>query len=183
MRASSMRRSSASRPAIPTASAGRPRTDTRSNVARDYVLDCSGRAGVIARHGLRRTDAPYRTLAIVAEWECDDWPPSEHTLHHDRKLPRRLGVVGAALATRRQCTVMIEARSTRPATPRSASVLHERELAKSTALRARLANARRVSAPWTCDASIYDCVRAADGPRRFSSAMPRRSSNRCRRPA
>src|SRR5439155_13763804 len=30
-------------------------------------------------------------------------------------------------------------------------------------LPARLASARRISQPWSCDASLYDCVRAADG--------------------
>src|SRR5262245_61859101 len=44
-----------------------------------FVLDCSGRAGIVARHGLRRANAGYRTLAIAAEWECRDWPAAERT--------------------------------------------------------------------------------------------------------
>src|SRR5205823_2389346 len=44
-----------------------------------HVLDCSGRAGVVARRGWRRADARYRTLAITAEWECPDWPEDERT--------------------------------------------------------------------------------------------------------
>jgi hypothetical protein len=41
--------------------------------------------------------------------------------------------------------------------------LYEHELAKAPGLRARLADARRITAPWTCNASIYDAHRAADG--------------------
>jgi hypothetical protein len=36
------------------------------------------------------------------------------------------------------------------------------ELAKTSWLRARLAGASQIGAPWTCDASIYDCTQAAD---------------------
>jgi flavin-dependent dehydrogenase len=125
-----------------------------------YVLDCSGRAGVIARHGMRRTDAPYRTLAIVAEWECDDWPPEEHTCTTIESYSEGWAWSVPLSATRRQCTVMVGP----PKGGRHVRSIYESELAKTTALRARLAGARQVSAPWTCDASMYDCVRAADGP-------------------
>ena len=135
-----------------------------------YVLDCSGRAGVIARHGMRRTDAPYRTLAIVAEWECDDWPPEEHTCTTIESYSEGWAWSVPLSAKRRQCTVMIEKKGSGvflrnlKKDSRPLFTLYESELAKTTALRARLANARRVSAPWTCDASLYDSMRAAEGP-------------------
>jgi flavin-dependent dehydrogenase len=132
-----------------------------------YVLDCSGRAGVIARHGLRRSDAPYRTLAIVAEWECDDWPPEEHTCTTIESYSEGWAWSVPLSAVRRQCTVMIQKGARvgpAEAGPHVLLARYEHELAKATTLTARLANGRRVSAPWTCDASMYDCVRAVEGP-------------------
>jgi len=132
-----------------------------------YVLDCSGRAGVIARHGMRRMEAPYRTLAVVAEWECDDWPPEEHTCTTIESYSEGWAWSVPLSARRRQCTVMIEKGARVGPAEAGPHVLlsrYEHELAKAATLTARLANARRVSAPWTCDASMYDCVRAADGP-------------------
>ena len=136
-----------------------------------YVLDCSGRAGVIARHGRRRTDAPYRTLAIVAEWECDDWPLEEHTCTTIESYSEGWAWSVPLSATRRQCTVMVGPPNRRrqgfggqEGGQRVLLSRYQHELAKATTLTARLANARRVSAPWTCDASMYDCMRAAEGP-------------------
>ena len=39
---------------------------------------------------------------------------------------------------------------------------HAREIAKTSELRARMAAATQAGAAWACDASIYDCTRAAD---------------------
>src|SRR5258708_32450559 len=55
-----------------------PHGDVASIHAR-YVLDCSGRTGVVARQGWRRADARYHTLAIAGERECPDWPDDERT--------------------------------------------------------------------------------------------------------
>ena len=110
---------------------------------------------------MRRTDAPYRTLAVVAEWDCEGWPADERTYTTVESYGDGWAWSVPLSATRRQCTVMIENPSGSPGLP----ALYARELSKATALGARLAGARQVSAPWTCDASLYDCVRAADGRR------------------
>jgi len=123
------------------------------------VLDCSGRAGIVARRGLRRVESRARTLAIVAEWECEQWPAGERTLTTVESYADGWAWSVPLSATRRQCTVMIDARPGRGAL----TAIYERELAKATALTARLAGARRVSAPWSCDSSLYDASRAADG--------------------
>ena len=143
------------------------------------VLDCSGRTGVVAARGFRRQDAGYRTLAISAEWESDAWPRDEH----ERTLVESYADGWAwsvpLSATRRQCTVMIE-RSRSPDRRRQGyggppklhakadrlalHSIYQREIAKATmiARRVHYARARRISTPWACDASIYDCTRAAD---------------------
>ena len=131
-------------------------------VAARLVLDCSGRSGVVAARGLRRQETGYRTLAINAEWESDAWPRDEH----ERTLVESYADGWAwsvpLSATRRQCTVMIE-RSRSPERVALESV-YQRELANATMIagRGRDARARQIGNPWACDASIYDCTRAAD---------------------
>ena len=126
-----------------------------------YVLDCSGRAGVMARRGLRRNSAPFRTLAIVAEWQSDEWPVDERTRTTVESYRDGWAWSVPLSATRRQCTVMVDGE--RSGKTPALQVKYAAELAKVPALSARLAGARQVSAPWTCDASIYDSTRAADG--------------------
>jgi flavin-dependent dehydrogenase len=126
-----------------------------------YVLDCSGRAGVVARRGLRRSEAGIRTLAIVAEWECENWLDSERG-HTTVESYRDGWAWSVPLSpTRRQCTVMIDGERSSERLPLRAK--YGAELAKATALAARLAGGRQISAPWTCDASTYHSARAADG--------------------
>jgi len=127
-----------------------------------HVLDCSGRAGIVARHGFRRARAGYRTLAIAAEWACAAWPADEHARTVVESYADGWAWSVPLSATRRQCTVMIDApRAGRTSTLTAA---YDRELAKTTAIRNRLTSSRaaRASEPWACDASLYDCLRAAD---------------------
>jgi flavin-dependent dehydrogenase len=125
-----------------------------------FVLDCSGRAGIVARRGLRRADSRYRTLAIAAEWVCADWPADELTQTLVESYPDGWAWSVPLSKTRRQCTVMIE--PDRSPERLALREIYQRELEKSVELRSRLRNAAQVSTPWTCDASIYDSARAAD---------------------
>jgi flavin-dependent dehydrogenase len=127
-----------------------------------YVLDCSGRAGAIASRGLRRLLAGCRTLAVVAEWECERWPEEERTFAFVDSYRDGWAWSVPLSPTRRQCTVMIDADRT---TVRKAGLsrLYEQELKKADGIGKRLVNARRIGRPWACDASVYDCVKAVDG--------------------
>lgn len=138
-------------------------TDVGSISAR-MVLDCSGRAGVVARHGWRRPNHRYGTLAIAAEWECDGWPDDERTQTFVESYSTGWAWSVPLSRTRRQCTVMIERRPTeRPrAKADGLAEVYARELARTTGLRARLAQTRQTATAWACDASVYDCTRAAD---------------------
>lgn len=126
-----------------------------------FVLDSSGRAGVIARRGLRRAHAGYRTLAIAAEWECPDWPADERTQTFVDGYDNGWGWSVPLSFTRRQCTVMVDAELT---TVRKAGLatLYCAELRKARSIHERLAGSRQTSEPWACDASLYSCVRAAE---------------------
>jgi flavin-dependent dehydrogenase len=133
------------------------------------VLDCAGRTGVVANRGFRRTDAPYRTLAIAAEWDVPAWPDEELTRTFVESYADGWAWSVPLSPTRRQCTVMIESGSRSGTASRAAAkgaALHEiyaAEIAKARLLAERLATSRatRVGEPWACDASVYDCVQAA----------------------
>jgi flavin-dependent dehydrogenase len=127
----------------------------------DFVLDCSGRTGVIARRGLRRADAGYRTLAIAAEWECPEWPAAERTHTFVDSYENGWAWSVPLSATRRQCTVMVDAGLT-TVSKAGFGALYRAELRKAVSIEDRLAGSRQISAPWGCDASLYTCDRAAD---------------------
>jgi len=132
-----------------------------------YVLDCSGRAGVVARRGWRRAEAAYGTTAIAAEWQSTEWPANEHSRTIVESYRDGWAWSVPLSTTRRQCTVMIDRRgglsAGSPISARSAlSDVYARELKKTRELAVRLKDARQTSHPWACDASLYDAVRAAD---------------------
>ena len=83
------------------------------------VLDCSGRAGIVARRGFRKSDVSYRTLAIAAEWESARWPARESTRTLVESYDSGWAWSVPLSASRRQCTVMIDP-GERPARPGAA---------------------------------------------------------------
>jgi flavin-dependent dehydrogenase len=144
-------------------------------VAASYVLDCTGRAGIVARHGFRRSDLRYRTLAIAAEWQCNDWPAGERTKTVVESY-RDGWTWSVPLSNRiRQSTVMIDpARvqgnaGTAAHDRRAASIgrrllqsIYTEEIGKARCTSECLDRARQISAPWACDASLYNAPRPAD---------------------
>ena len=130
------------------------------------VLDCSGRTGVVAARGFRRPVSAYRTIAITADWHADAWPDSEQTHTLVESCADGWAWSVPLSPTRRQCTVMIE-RVDRPRrSPERLALqsIYAQELARTVLIAERIQTARavRVGEPWACDASVYDCERAAD---------------------
>ncbi|MEQ1907363.1 MAG: tryptophan 7-halogenase [Vicinamibacterales bacterium] len=126
-----------------------------------FVLDCSGRAGVVGRPLFGRRMAGYRTLALIAEWSTDGWPSAEsmHTFIESYADGWAWSV--PLSAERRQCTVMIDPRLS----PRAGTGLAQKyavELAKARGFRDRLSSARQTSSPWSCDATVYESARTAE---------------------
>ena len=149
---------------VDIASSGRVECSTAGRITQyeaAVVLDCSGRAGVIARRGLRRADTGYRTLAITAEWECPEWPASERTHTFIDSYLNGWAWSVPLSATRRQCTVMVDAGLT-TVSKAGLGTLYRTELRKAVSIHDRLAAARQLGAPWGCDASLYTCEQAAD---------------------
>jgi flavin-dependent dehydrogenase len=119
------------------------------------VLDCSGRAGVIARR-FRVKDRRLMTVALNGVWRHEgDFPGVEPT--HTLVESYRDGWAWSVPLSRerRHVAFMIDPRP---------GARYAEELAKTTQLRRLLEGATLVEKPWTCDASVY-AARAYSGER------------------
>ena len=149
-------------------------------VEASFVLDCSGRAGVVARRGFRIPDAGRTTLALTAIWtQPDGWDVDDpsHTLVETYGDGWAWSV--PVTATRRYVTVMVDPRVTDSGSARALGARYEREVGKTAALRRLLDGATRDTPAWGCDASLYHAQTVA-GRACCWSATRRRSSIRCR---
>jgi flavin-dependent dehydrogenase len=138
--------------------------DKTTRATASFVLDCSGRAGVIARRGLRVAEASHRTVALVGVWRTGAlWPPEQqgHTLvasHADGwawSVPTSLDT--------RYVTVMVDPERSHLTRGASALDVYRAELGKVTPFAPLLEGATLIEGPWGADASLYSTVRHA-GP-------------------
>jgi flavin-dependent dehydrogenase len=135
----------------------------RTELRAPFILDASGRAGVIARKGLREFLSSPRTVALAGVWRArNGWPGASdsHTLvasYADGwawSVPTEPGL--------RHFTVMVEPGRTGLAEG-AAEQRYAAELAKITPFRPLLEAATLVGGPWGADASVYTARRFA-GP-------------------
>jgi len=137
--------------------------ETRTLAAR-WVLDCTGRAGLMARQGLRRPEAGVRTMALVGIWERDEsWAMSDdsHTLVESYDGGWAWSV--PVSRRRRFVTVMVDPTITALPTRQHLAAAYHAELGRTKALADLVSGARLVGEPWACDASGYTSDRFA-GP-------------------
>ena len=135
---------------------------SRQIVAR-WVLDCTGRAGLLARRGWRRPEPRLRTMAIAAVWERrDGWPLSEptHTLVESYEGGWAWSV--PVSETRRHVTVMVDPALTTVGSRSRLGATYHAELSRTASLRALLDGASPVGRPFARDASSYSCSRAGE---------------------
>jgi flavin-dependent dehydrogenase len=142
------RRASADDPAIARAS---------------IVLDCTGRAGVIARaRGWRTYESTLKTVALVGIWrQAGAWavPDDTHTLvesYADGWLWSVPTVSGA-----RYIAAMVDPRLSNLAGD-GAREIYLREVAKAPRFAALTAGATCEAGPWGWDASMYSATQYAD---------------------
>lgn len=130
---------------------------TRVLTAR-WVLDCSGRAGLTARHGWRRAEPGLRTTALVATWEQDNWPVPDisHTLVESYGDGWAWSVPESS--RRRQVAVMVDPTLTPLAGAAGLLTRYRAELSQTRRLRAILEAARLIGSPWARDASPYSAA-------------------------
>jgi flavin-dependent dehydrogenase len=112
-----------------------------------FAIDASGRAGILARSGLRIHEAAYRTVAICG---------TRHSVAHDSHTlieSYRDGWAWSVPVSSTQAfvTVMIDTRATRTVRGNGLLATYEAELDKTHHIR----RGSLASPVWACDASLY----------------------------
>jgi flavin-dependent dehydrogenase len=130
-----------------------------------FVLDCSGRGGVLARRfGLRVYDEGPRTIALVASWRSDrDWnvPDASHTIVESYEGGWAWSVPTSP--THRHIAVMVDPERSGLARGGPAREIYLAEVAKTREFRSLVHGATLDDGPWGWDASTYHARRYADG--------------------
>jgi flavin-dependent dehydrogenase len=129
-----------------------------------WILDCSGRSGVLARHGLRVHEPSHRTVALAGIWRAESpWPHAQtgHTLVASHADGWAWSV--PVSSNRRYITVMVDPERSRLAHGVSALDVYRAELAKVQPFAPLIAAARLEDGPWGADASLYGATQHA-GP-------------------
>lgn len=130
-----------------------------------FLLDCSGRAGVIARAGLRETEPSHHTVALCGVWQANaPWPRTQeaHTLVASYTDGWAWSVPTSADV--RYVTVMVDPERTRLARGAGAMDVYRTELAKVAPFAPWIDAATLVDGPWGADATLY-CARRYAGDR------------------
>jgi YD repeat-containing protein len=134
----------------------------RTAVHAPWVLDCSGRSGVVARRGWRQSEPGGRTTAVVGVWECDrSWPVDDdsHTLLESYDGGWAWSV--PVSATRRYVTVMLDPAVSELPHRGELAAAYRAELRRTEMVGALVEHATMVEPPWGCDASPYRATAAA----------------------
>lgn len=127
-----------------------------------WVLDCTGRSGLLARRGWRRFEPGQRTMAIVGAWDRPDgWELEDpsHTIveSYDNGWAWSVPVN----QVRRLVTVMVDPARTPVAARAALADTYRDELARLRAIPSIIARAVPHGDPWARDASSYTADRAA----------------------
>jgi 2-polyprenyl-6-methoxyphenol hydroxylase-like FAD-dependent oxidoreductase len=147
------------------------RIDPEAAAVRDatFVLDCTGRAGILARaRQLRTMDAAVTTVAMIGLWAADrfDLSDSSHTLiqSYDGGWAWSVPAPEAPgeIAARRFVAVMVDPRTSDLMPAGDSRELYLAELRKAPALHAIVAKGSLVDGPRGWDASMYHAVRYVD---------------------
>ena len=128
-----------------------------------WILDCSGRTGVLARDGWRVADDAARTTAIVGIWERDDpWPTPDptHTIVESTADGWAWSV--PVSERRRYVTLMLDPKLTSVATRGELTALYTKLLGQTRTLSALVGGARLDGAVFARDASPYHARLYAD---------------------
>ena len=124
-----------------------------------YVLDCSGRAGVLARRGLRRPEPGPFTMALVGVWRRDEWGLADESDTLVETYADGWAWSVPADAGRRYVTVMVDPRLTDLGRVSGLETAYRDELRKTRHMGRLVADSDADGRPWACDASPYAAVR------------------------
>lgn len=129
----------------------------RAKVTTNFVLDCSGRAGVLGRH-LRAQQPKSRTAALCAVWRnLSPWrlPDPSHTLVESYGDGWAWSVPLSPLI--RHVAVMVDPEETRITRGKGLTAAYHAELAKTRAFRRIFSQSILDRGPWGRAASLYTC--------------------------
>ena len=140
------------------------RDDRQTTIRALYVLDCTGRAGVVARKRHRRP-AALHTIALAATWRAPDgWRDLDNAHTSVASYGDGWAWSIAAEPGARDFTVMIDPSRTELQRGAGAREVYLAEIEKVHAFRDLLGTATMMAGPWGADASSYDADRyAGDG--------------------
>lgn len=134
------------------------RPDLHSDLNAAWVLDATGRAGILGRRWRRRVEG-LATLALTARFEASDWELDDpsHTLVESYGDGWAWSV--PLSARERFAAVMVDPRRTDLRRDADRETLFRAELAKTRALSHILSRARALGPAQACDASGYTSAR------------------------
>lgn len=129
-----------------------------------WVIDCTGRSGLMSRAGSGRVVAGPRTMAIVGTWERrPHWHLAHESHTHVESYPGGWAWSVPLSRTRRQVTVMLDPSRTDVARGNRLRLTYKEELARTTMIRAMTERTRFLGSPWARDASSYETAAPAHG--------------------
>jgi flavin-dependent dehydrogenase len=129
-----------------------------------WTLDCTGRAGVIARaKGWRVPEPAHRTIALVGRWRPQtrfDVPDPTHTLIESYANGWAWSVPDVKGC--RYVAVMVDPRTSDLTHNQTSRAVYEVEVAKTDRLAKLLRDATLTGGPFGWDAAMYSATRFAD---------------------
>jgi len=134
------------------------------HVTAPWVIDCSGRSGLMSRAKSGRVPTGPRTIAVVGLWDCrPNWALADESHTHVESYPGGWAWSVPVSKTRRQVTVMLDPRRTEVGRGSRLPSTYQQELAGTTMIGAMIERARPIGRPWARDASPYESEPAARG--------------------
>lgn len=129
---------------------------SRQELRAPWVLDATGRVGVVARREWRRPEAGERTVALAAMWECaEGWGDADPTHTVVESYDDGWGWSVPCSPSRRLVTVMVEPGRTKVERRARLEETYAAELRRLRALRGMVGPATRSGAVFARDASPY----------------------------
>ncbi len=130
-----------------------------------FTLDCSGRAGVIARQGFRKHERTHSTVALVGIWRSPDgWGLEDETHTLVETYADGWAWSVPVSPSIRYITVMVDPRVTALERGEHLEHLYRAELSKTRQFSELTVKSTLQNSPWGCNASLY-CAHKYAGPR------------------
>lgn len=131
---------------------------TMRHASAHWVIDCTGRSGLMSRTASGRVADGPRMMAIVGVWERrPHWQLENDSHTHVESYDGGWVWSVPVSRIRRQVTVMMDPSRTTVARGRRMPQTYRAELARTSMIREMIELARPIGAPFARDASSYSC--------------------------